>query len=257
MQNQIQKFSFNNQDLQIINKNGEAWFIAREVANLLGYRDAHNLTRLLDDDEKDTHNMSTPSGNQDVSIINESGFYHAAFKSRKAEVKPFRKWVTTEVLPQIRKTGAYIQPNALPEHLRGKDLGQILSQAFATDAQHRAAQPPAPPKKPRAPRRNFKQTRFYSIETQSNMLAPTIPQKSIVWLDSQFAYSDGAFYQWQVIGEDRVYFTRLFHAVENDEPVYLGRRSESGLHNVPDMYVPRDKVRILGKAISWQVNANL
>ena len=51
--------------------------------------------------------MSTLGGNQDVSVINESGFYHAAFKSRKPEVKPFRKWVTSEVLPTIRKTGGY------------------------------------------------------------------------------------------------------------------------------------------------------
>lgn len=60
-----------------------------------------------------------------------------------------------------------------------------------------------------------------------------------------------------MIGEDHIYFTRLFHAVENDEAVYLARRSESGLHNVPNLHVPRDKVKILGKAISWQVNADL
>lgn len=108
----IQTFSFANQSLQIIIKDNQAWFIANEVANLLGYRDAHNLTRILDDDETGTHNMSIRSENgieqnRAVSIINESGFYHAAFKSRKPEVKPFRKWVTSEVLPQIRKTGTY------------------------------------------------------------------------------------------------------------------------------------------------------
>lgn len=113
MQNQVQTFSFNNQNLQIINKNGEAWFIASEIADLLGYIKASDLTRILDDDEKGTHNMRTLGGNQNVSIINESGFYHAAFKSRKAEVKPFRKWVTNEVLPTIRKTGSYNAP-ALP-----------------------------------------------------------------------------------------------------------------------------------------------
>ena len=105
--NQVQYFNFNQNAIQIINKNGEAWFIASEVAAMLGYRDSYNMTRILDDDEKGTHNVSTLGGNQDVSVINESGFYHAAFKSRKPEVKPFRKWVTSEVLPTIRKTGGY------------------------------------------------------------------------------------------------------------------------------------------------------
>lgn len=105
--NQVQYFNFNQNAIQVINKNGEAWFIASEVAAMLGYRDSYNMTRILDNDEKGTHNVSTLGGNQDVSVVNESGFYHAAFKSRKPEVKPFRKWVTSEVLPTIRKTGGY------------------------------------------------------------------------------------------------------------------------------------------------------
>ena len=105
--NQVQSFNFNKNQIQVINKDGEAWFVASEIAAMFGYRDAANLTRILDDDEKDTHSVSTLGGKQDVSVINESGFYHAAFKSRKVEVKPFRKWVTSEVLPAIRKTGSY------------------------------------------------------------------------------------------------------------------------------------------------------
>ena len=107
MNTSVQSFNFNQNQIQVINKDGEAWFIASEIAAMFGYRDAANLTRILDDDEKGTHNVSTLGGKQDVSVINESGFYHAAFKSRKAEVKPFRKWVTSEVLPAIRKTGGY------------------------------------------------------------------------------------------------------------------------------------------------------
>ena len=107
MNNSVQSFNFNQKQIQVINKDGEAWFVASEIAAMFGYRDAANLTRILDDDEKGTHNVSTLGGKQDVSVINESGFYHAAFKSRKAEVKPFRKWVTSEVLPAIRKTGGY------------------------------------------------------------------------------------------------------------------------------------------------------
>ena len=120
MNNSVQSFNFNQNQIQVINKDGEAWFVASEIAAMFGYRDAANLTRILDDDEKGTHNVSTLGGKQDVSVINESGFYHAAFKSRKAEVKPFRKWVTTEVLPAIRKTGSYsgrLKPQALRQAL--------------------------------------------------------------------------------------------------------------------------------------------
>lgn len=112
MNNSVLSFNFNQNQIQVINKDGEAWFIASEIAAMFGYRDSHNLTRILDDDEADTHNMSIRSENgikqsRTVTIINESGFYHAAFKSRKPEAKPFRKWVTSEVLPTIRKTGGY------------------------------------------------------------------------------------------------------------------------------------------------------
>lgn len=112
MNTNINTFNFQHNTVQVINKNGEAWFIAAEIAAMLGYRDSHNLTRILDSDEADTHIMSIRSENgvlqnREVSIINESGFYHATFKSRKESVKQFRKWVTAEVLPQIRKTGGY------------------------------------------------------------------------------------------------------------------------------------------------------
>ena len=121
MNTSVQSFNFNQNQIQVINKDGEAWFIASEIAAMFGYRDAANLTRILDDDEKGTHNVSTLGGKQDVSVINESGFYHAAFKSRKAEVKPFRKWVTSEVLPAIRKTGGYQISDALPAKTTADD----------------------------------------------------------------------------------------------------------------------------------------
>lgn len=121
MNNSVLSFNFNQNQIQVINKDGEAWFIASEIAAMFGYRDAANLTRILDDDEKGTHNVSTLGGKQDVSVINESGFYHAAFKSRKAEVKPFRKWVTSEVLPAIRKTGGYQISDGLPAKTTADD----------------------------------------------------------------------------------------------------------------------------------------
>ena len=87
--------------------NGDPWFVATDVAAVLGYRNAPDMVRNLDDDEKGTHNLRTPGGDQEVSTINESGLYSAIFRSRKAEAKRFKKWVTAEVLPAIRKTGVY------------------------------------------------------------------------------------------------------------------------------------------------------
>lgn len=73
--------------------------MAKDVSGILGYRDAANLTRRLDDDEKDTQKTSTPSGKQEMTIINESGLYNAVLGSTKPNAREFRKWVTGEVLP--------------------------------------------------------------------------------------------------------------------------------------------------------------
>lgn len=102
-------FNFNSHEVRILIIDNSVWFVASDVAKILEYKVAVKLTRLLDDDEKDVHNLDTPGGKQAVSIINESGMYHAVLVSRKPEAKKFRKWVTSEVLPSIRKTGSYVQ----------------------------------------------------------------------------------------------------------------------------------------------------
>ena len=105
---------------------GEPWFVATDFAALLGYRDAPNMVRMLDDDEVATHKVSSRSLNgheqaREVSIVSESGLYTLIVKSQRPEAKPFRRWVTHEVLPVIARTGYY-------EDLHGR-MGQTLSQA--------------------------------------------------------------------------------------------------------------------------------
>lgn len=80
-------------------RDGEPWFVAKDISGILGYRDAANLARRLDEDEKDTQKTSTPSGKQEMTIINESGLYNAVLGSTKPNAREFRKWVTGEVLP--------------------------------------------------------------------------------------------------------------------------------------------------------------
>lgn len=96
-------------ELRIIkDEQGEPWFVASDIAKALGYRDAANLTRRLDDDEKGTHSVSTPSGNQQMTVITEAGLYTAILGSKIPEAKAFKRWITHEVLPAIRRDGGYM-----------------------------------------------------------------------------------------------------------------------------------------------------
>jgi len=109
------EFSFDGAAVRLVLVDGEPWWIAADVAQSLEYRMASDMVRSLDDDEKGTHIVRTLRGDQELLIINESGLYSAILRSRKASAKRFKKWVTAEVLPSIRKHGAYVMPAAEPE----------------------------------------------------------------------------------------------------------------------------------------------
>lgn len=96
--------------VRTIEIDGEPWFVASDIAKSLGYRMASDLTRRIDDDEKGTQKVSTSNGTQEMTIINESGLYSAILGSNLPNAKKFKKWVTSEVLPSIRKTGSYSLP---------------------------------------------------------------------------------------------------------------------------------------------------
>lgn len=101
----VASFSFENFSVRAINRNGEIWFVAADVCAAIDL--GTEQIRRIDDDEKGLHLTQTPGGKQEMSIINESGLYALILRSRKPEAKRFRKWVTSEVLPAIRKTGSY------------------------------------------------------------------------------------------------------------------------------------------------------
>lgn len=92
--------------LRVVTREGEPWFVARDVTDALGLD--RTATRKLDDDEKDVHSTHTPGGDQQVTIVSEAGFYALALTSRKPEAKRFKRWVTHEVLPALRRDGAYV-----------------------------------------------------------------------------------------------------------------------------------------------------
>jgi len=105
--NEIQIFNFQDNQVRTENKDGETWFVAKDVSDILGYSDANKMCSRLDDDESMTARLA---GMNMVSIlINESGLYSSILGSQKLEAKQFKKWITSEVLPSIRKTGSYQQ----------------------------------------------------------------------------------------------------------------------------------------------------
>ncbi|HDR6218481.1 phage antirepressor [Bacillus cereus] len=121
--NQLQVF--NNKEfgqVRTVTQGKDVWFVAKDVASVLEYRDTHNMVRFLDEYEKDTHQVSTLGGTQTMKIINESGLYSAILKSKKPQAKQFKKWVTSEVLPSIRKHGAYMTPKTINALLQDPDL---------------------------------------------------------------------------------------------------------------------------------------
>lgn len=121
-------FSFDESHaVRVVIVDGAPWFVAADVAAALEYRDAFNMIRVLDDDEKGTQIVSTPGGDQQMQIINESGLYSAVLRSRKPEAKKFKRWVTHEVLPSIRKTGRY--EAAAPEPTLSAEQQRALQQA--------------------------------------------------------------------------------------------------------------------------------
>lgn len=100
-------FTYADQQVRTVIVDGEGWFVAVDVARILGYRMASDMTRRLDPDEKGTHSVRTHGGTQDVTIINEPGLYAAIFGSQLSEARDFKRWVNHDVLPQIHRTGKY------------------------------------------------------------------------------------------------------------------------------------------------------
>ena len=117
--NDLQIFNYNGNEVRTIQKDGEPWWVLKDVCEVLGLSSPHKVFDRLDEDEKGRNQIPTPGGEQEMTVVNESGLYNVILRSDKPEAKPFRKWVTSEVLPSIRKNGGYIanQENLTPEQI--------------------------------------------------------------------------------------------------------------------------------------------
>lgn len=131
------EFSYHAMDVRAMQgADGEPRFVAADVAQVLGYDRMTNMTRMLAEDERGSHIVSTPGGPQQMAVLTESGLYHAIFHSRRPEAEAFRKWVTGEVLPAIRRTGTYTDPSQLSRRQMMEHMRDLATAGL--EAEHRA-----------------------------------------------------------------------------------------------------------------------
>lgn len=152
---------FNNPDfgdIRIVERDGEPWFVGKDIAQALGYKDTKNaLKSHVDTEDKGGWQITTPSEGQKMTIINESGVYSLIFSSKLEKAQQFKRWVTAVVLPSIRKTGGYLTPAAegkldaiLAEFQRLAERVTALEEA-ATDPFQSVPALPAPLPEGKAP----------------------------------------------------------------------------------------------------------
>lgn len=125
MNAEIQSFNFNNATLRTLtNENGDPWFVAKDVCDILGLENSRKATADLDLDEKNTVTIRDGiPGNPNKTIISEPGLYKLIMRSRKPESREFKRWVTHEVLPTIRKHGIYATDTTIDQILADPDFG--------------------------------------------------------------------------------------------------------------------------------------
>ena len=125
--------------VRVVDMNGEPWFVARDVCECLELGNPRTSIALLDEDEKGVHTMDTPGGAQEMSIVSEAGLYSLILRSRKPEAKAFKRWITHEVLPAIRKHGGYLTPAKLEEALTDPDTIIRLATNLKAEREKRQA----------------------------------------------------------------------------------------------------------------------
>ncbi|AOE44065.1 antirepressor [Gordonia phage Blino] len=122
----LMPFNYEGHTVRTVVIDGEPWFVAADVARILGYRMASDMTRRLDSDDRGTRSVRTPSGQQDMTTINEPGLYEAVLGSQTTGARDFKRWVTHTVLPEIRRTGSF---NAALPQTREERFALALTEA--------------------------------------------------------------------------------------------------------------------------------
>ena len=121
MISELQVFSYEGSQVRTVQRGSEPWWVLRDVCEILEIGNSANVANRLDEDEKGIHTVDTLGGKQELTIISESGLYSTILLSRKPEAKRFKRWVTHEVLPTIRRHGAYVTSAKLEEIISDPD----------------------------------------------------------------------------------------------------------------------------------------
>lgn len=129
--NKLELFNFRTQQVRTVLIENDPWFVGKDIATILGYaKTADAVRKHIDKEDKGVFILETPGGKQPVTIINESGLYSLILSSKMPDAKVFKRWVTSEVLPAIRKHGAYMTDEKAFEVVHNKTgLADLLQQA--------------------------------------------------------------------------------------------------------------------------------
>ena len=137
--NELQVFSYEGKEIRTIQRNGETWWVLKDVCGVLGLSNARMIADRLDEDDVSLAYVTDSMGRrQQTNIVNESGLYNVILRSDKPEAKKFKRWVTHEVLPQIRRHGAYITTSKIEEIMNDPDSWIKLLTALKEERQEKA-----------------------------------------------------------------------------------------------------------------------
>jgi len=197
---------------------GNPWFMAKDVCQILDLINVHSSLAMLDQDEKGIHTMDTLGGKQAVSIINESGLYNLIFKSRKPEAKVFQKWVTSELLPTLRKAGRYEMSSKAKE-----EENDLAIKVVNVEEQEQAM---------------YKTMQRYIDKTFSIMLGDAIKNEVLPLLQEMRNENEAIKKELKQIALDNATFKKIIPSLNPSTPllkpsyVYLGHNALSGLHKI-------------------------
>ena len=137
--NDLQVFNYNSNEIRTVQQDGEPWFVLKDVCTVLELSDTNKTAERLDPDELTRIKLVSGGQEREMYIINESGLYHVILRSDKPQAVPFRKWVTSEALPSIRKHGAYMTPETLEAAILNPDTMINLCTALKDEQDKRKA----------------------------------------------------------------------------------------------------------------------
>lgn len=169
--------------VRVIERDGEPWFVGKEVAAVLGYTDtAQAIRKHVRVNHKGVVEMTTPGGKQPLTVIDEAGLYSLVLRSKLPQAEEFQEWVTSEVLPAIRKHGGYLTPEKVQEALMNPDvLIQLATQLKAEQERNKALQATA---------ERLERDRDFLIEKRNTTTAAIMVKKRTSRTHSDFTITE-------------------------------------------------------------------